>query len=136
MSATAIGGKDAESHLQDNFAATLDFSDGSVATIVYTSRGDTGVGKERVEVFAGGVTCIIEDFERAEVWRDGKRDVWKGRQDKGHRAQLEAFVEAVRTGAPSPIALQELALSSLTTLRAADALGSGRKVRVGWTKAP
>jgi len=126
--ATGIGGDDPDAGLQDNVQVTLRCADGSLASVVYTSKGDIRAGKERVEVFAGGVTGVIDDFRRAEFW-SGRREVWRGTQDKGHAAELAAFVRAVREGGPAPIALEELENSSLATLRAARALGEpGRLV--------
>jgi predicted dehydrogenase/threonine dehydrogenase-like Zn-dependent dehydrogenase len=122
--ATGIGGADPAARLQDNFSVALRFADGSVGTVVYTSKGDPRAGKERVELHAGGRTAIIDDFRRAEVWT-GRRETWKGGQDKGHAAQLKAFVEAVSTGASAPVALAALRNSSLATLRALRSLTSG-----------
>src|SRR5690606_25315337 len=85
--------------------------------------------KERVEVFAGGVSAVIDDFRSAEV-HGAKRERWKGRQDKGHRAELEAFLRAVREGATSPIPLAELENSSRATLRAARSLATGLPERL------
>lgn len=133
VAASAVGGDDAEADLRDNFVVTLRFPDGSIGSIVYTSRGDKESGKERVEVFAGGMTGVIDDFRRAEVWRGGKNEEWKGKPDKGHQAELAAFVEAVRTGSESPIPLPDLAASSLAALRAVDALRSGRTEPVEWS---
>lgn len=72
-------------------------------------------------MFAGGRTGIIEDFRTAEV-QGRKRERWKGRQDKGHAAELAAFVAAVRHGGTSPIPLAELEHTSRVTLRAAEAM--------------
>lgn len=131
VSCTGIGGEDPNAALGDNVNVTLRYDDGSLASIVYTSKGDKASGKERIEVFAGGVTCGIDDFARAEVWRAGKRERWKGAADKGHREEMRLFVEAVRTGGESPIPLAEIAASSRATLRAAQALVSGNPARLG-----
>ncbi len=124
VEAVAIGGADPDAALKDNFCVTLRFDDGSIAAIVYTSKGDASAGKERVEAFAGGATGVIDDFRRAEAWAGGHRDRWKGRQDKGHRAELEAFVRCVREGLPSPIALEELEAASSATIEAAERIGA------------
>ena len=54
-------------------------------------------GKEWIEVHAGSHRVVINDFRSAEA--DGKT-LWKGRQDKGHRAQAAAFRQAVSGGSP------------------------------------
>jgi len=52
--------------LRDSFSATLRFSSGSVAVLVYTSRGAgaraAGWGKERIEAFVGGESLWIDDY--------------------------------------------------------------------------
>jgi predicted dehydrogenase len=124
VSAGALGGADPAAVLQDNLQVTLHCADGSLASVLYTSKGDIRSGKERVEVFAGGATGVIDDFRRAEFWA-GRRERWRGTQDKGHTAELAAFVRAVREGGTAPIPLAELENSSRATLRAAAALRAG-----------
>lgn len=129
VSARGIGGADPAAALQDNVVVTLRCADGSIASILYTSKGNPRSGKERIEVFAGGVSAVIDDFRSTEV-HGAKRERWTGRQDKGHRAELEAFVRAVREGAAPPISLAELENSSRATLRAARSLAIGLPERL------
>lgn len=130
VQAMALAGADPAASLGDNVQVTLRCADGSLGSILYTSKGNTRAGKERVEVFAGGVSAVIDDFRRAEVWTK-RRERWRGGQDKGHALELRAFVDAVRTGGPAPIPLEELELSSRATLRAAESLVRGRTLAVG-----
>lgn len=122
--AVAMGGPDPAAALGDNVVVTLRFDDGSIASILYTAKGNAAAGKERVEVFAAGATAIIDDFRSAE-FHGATVERWKGRQDKGHVEQLRRFLNAVREGTTSPIPLQELADSSRVTLRAAASLRAG-----------
>lgn len=130
VSCTGIGGADPDAQLNDNVNVALRYEDGSIASIVYTSKGDKASGKERIEVFAGGLTCVIDDFGRAEAWKGGRRERWKGAPDKGHREEMRRFVEAVRTGGESPIPLTEIAASSRATLKAAEAVRAGSPAAV------
>ncbi|HSJ25427.1 MAG TPA: bi-domain-containing oxidoreductase [Longimicrobiales bacterium] len=132
--AVALGGPDTAARLKDNVNVTLRFDDGSLATILYTSKGSASAGKERVEVHAAGATAIIDDFRTAEFHAAGsgsgsqRVERWKakgGKQDKGHVEQLRRFLAAVRDGTTSPIPLQELVDSSRVTLRAAASLRAG-----------
>jgi predicted dehydrogenase len=127
---TALAGDDPVAALQDNFVVSLQCADGSVASVLYTAKGSPRSGKERVEMFAGGRTGIIDDFRTAEV-QGRKRERWKGRQDKGHAAELAAFIAAVRHGGTSPIPLAELEHTSRVTLRAAEAMRAGRALALG-----
>ena len=84
----------------DDLTVSLNFADGSLATIAYTALGDTAYSKELVEAFAGGTVVNIDDFRGMTVTAAGKESK-QGRsieQDKGHAAELEAFAKAVASG--------------------------------------
>jgi predicted dehydrogenase/threonine dehydrogenase-like Zn-dependent dehydrogenase len=95
---------------EDNFSATLEFANGAVGSLLYTSAGDRAFPKERLEVFCGERVAVLEDFRRVEVWRKGGRRAWSSRmsQDKGHRAVWEAFIRSLENGAPAPIPAEEI----------------------------
>jgi predicted dehydrogenase len=93
----------------DRVTITLGFADGSIGTVHYLSNGHRAFPKERLEVFAGGRVLQLDNFRRLRGygWPGFTRmNLW--RQDKGQDACAKAFVEAVRTGGPSPIPLAEL----------------------------
>jgi len=99
---------------EDGMVVALRFADGSVASIAYGSAPPTA-GKERIEVLAGSNQVIIDDFRS--VLENG-RTLWKGRQDKGHRAHAAAFRQAVQGGTGMPT---EAMLSTMrATIQAAD----------------
>ncbi len=107
-----LGGDPAQGN--DGMAVALRFTDGSVASIAYGSAPPVA-GKERIEVLAGSHQLIIDDFRS--VLGNG-RTLWKGRQDKGHRAHAAAFRQAVQAGPGMPT---EAMLSSMrATIQAAD----------------
>lgn len=109
---------------RDDVVITLDFADGSVATIAYASQGDPATGKERIEVFGGGVTAVIDDFRTTTI---GKQ-TWSSAQDKGHREELARFVSTVSHGAPPPIPRDELFRSSLATIAVLESLATGAPI--------
>jgi predicted dehydrogenase/threonine dehydrogenase-like Zn-dependent dehydrogenase len=115
----------------DDLAATLHFADGSLATIVYTALGDAAFSKERFELFAGGTVVTIDNFLAMSITQNGKTRSEAARtgQDKGHAAELAAFIEGVRTGRP-PIDEAELVQSSLATIAVLDSLREGRRVTI------
>jgi predicted dehydrogenase/threonine dehydrogenase-like Zn-dependent dehydrogenase len=77
---------------------SLRFADGSLATICYGSALPAA-GQEWIDVTAGSRRLVIDDFRSAKL--DGQV-LWKGRQDKGHRACAAAFLAAVTGGASLP----------------------------------
>lgn len=101
----------------DDAAVALRFADGSLATIGYGSAVPSAAksaGKERIEVHAGTHRVVIDDFRSAEL--DGKR-LWRGSQDKGHRALAAAFRQAVAGTASLPT--EDMLASMRATMRAA-----------------
>ncbi len=105
-----------------NTLVQLEFADGSHATISYLVNGDRLYSKERVEVFGGGAVAVLEDFRRLELVRHGRRKeiTTHFRQDKGHRAEVEVFFDAIRARRESPIPFSDIVGTTLTTLRAAE----------------
>ena len=110
---------------------SLTFADGSLATIVYTALGDTAHSKERFECFAGGTVVTIDNFLTLAVTSGGRTRVEKALgQDKGHRAELEAFVAAVVGGGPPPADEAELMETSLATIAVLESLRDGKRVQL------
>ena len=95
---------------------TLRFADGSAATIAYGTGESGKLPKERVEVLGAHGAAVLDDFARLEVYGAGATTM-KSRRDKGHRAQLRAFVDAALGRAPLPVSVDEqlaIAHASLT----------------------
>jgi len=95
---------------QDTLSLTLSFANGSVGTVHYFANGNKTYPKERLEVFGGGKVLQLDNFRSLMGWgwpRFRKMQLW--RQNKGHGAEIAAFIEAVRTGGPPPIPLAEIA---------------------------
>ena len=96
----AIAGEDA-----NNVSATLLFADGSRAEIAYLTEGDPAYPKEVLEVYGEGAVARLHNFQRTELWRGGKSAVKKAFAiDKGQKAEMDAFVAAVKSGGAMPIA--------------------------------
>jgi predicted dehydrogenase len=117
----------------DNVICSLRFADGSQGTISYLANGDKSYSKERVEVFGGGAVAVLEDFRRLELASDGRKQVFRSllRQDKGHRGEWQAFVQAIRSGADSPISLVEIITTMTATFALEKSRASGQPISVG-----
>jgi predicted dehydrogenase len=116
----------------DNIVATLKFANGTVGTITYMANGDKSASKERLEVFGGASVAILDDFRRLELVRHGERKISRARwkQDKGHQAEMRAFVEAVQGKISPPIPFEQIVGSTLTTLRLQNACQTGQSLEV------
>ena len=93
----------------DTVSLALYFADGSLGTIHYFANGDKAFPKERLEAFAGGQILRLDNFRSLTGYG------WKGframnlwRQDKGQKACVAAFLDAIRNGGPDPIPYDEI----------------------------
>ena len=98
-----------ESSTGDTVTLQIGFADGSVGTIHYFANGSKAFPKERLEVFASGGILQLDNFRklRGFGWSGfQKMNLW--RQDKGQKACVRAFVDAIKAGDPSPVTLDEI----------------------------
>jgi len=116
----------------DNVVATLKFANGTLGTIGYLANGDKAASKERVEVFGGGAVAILEDFRRLELVRNGRKQIIRARweQDKGHHAEMRAFVDALLGKTPPPVPFEQVVGSTLATLRLQNSSQTGQPLTV------
>ena len=122
--ALTVAADNAQMPDQDNVIISLRFQNGSAGQIAYVACGDKLLSKERIEIFGGGQTFIIDDFKVGEHYAGCARRTFKW-PGKGHEEEVEAFLLAIRDGGPSPIPLDSLALTSHTTLAILDSLRTG-----------
>jgi predicted dehydrogenase/threonine dehydrogenase-like Zn-dependent dehydrogenase len=106
----------------ESIAITLTFADGSLGTIHYLANGHRSVPKERLEVFCAGRVLQLDNFRRLRGYGwPGFRTMNLWQQDKGQKALVQAFVNAVRTGGDPPIPFAELIEVSRVVLALAEA---------------
>lgn len=116
VDAAGIGG--GSEPREDSFAATLRFGDGSVAVIVYSALGDSALPKERIEVLGEAGAGVLEDFRTLQLYRQGHEDKVNRRRDKGHAAEVEAFLSGARRGEqPWPVTDMTAAMRATFALR-------------------
>jgi polar amino acid transport system substrate-binding protein len=118
---------------EDNVVITLDMSDGSTGTIVYTALGDKAFDRERIEVFGGGAVGVIENFRKATWSQSGRRQGQGGlvsSVDRGHHAEMVALIHALQTGQPFPVDFESYVATTRATFAALESLRSGCLVEV------
>jgi predicted dehydrogenase/threonine dehydrogenase-like Zn-dependent dehydrogenase len=116
----------------DDVQATIRFLNGSVGTITYSTVGNARYPKETFDVAGGGSSARLDNFAAATIWSGRRRSSTRARggQDKGQRQQVGQFVDAVRQGAPMPIALDSLFATTLATIAVGESLSARAAVRV------
>ncbi len=121
----ALGRHPALPNRDDKISLTLEFVDGSIATVHYLANGNKGFPKERVEVFAAGRVLQLDNFLKLRGWG------WKGfsklslwRQDKGQSACSASFMRSVTGAGDAAIGIMELIEVARVTIEAANEIGS------------
>jgi len=109
FTAASIGNADGIKITEDKAVITLTFKDGSFGTINYLANGGKAFSKERIEVFANDGVLQLDNFRKLIGFN------WKGfskeklrTQNKGQSNCSKAFIEAIKSGAPSPISFDEI----------------------------
>lgn len=93
----------------DNFAATLSFDDGSVATLTYTALGTTEYAKESMDIFLDGKVISLDDYRRLSIAGSRQKPMVTRSAEKGQKDELAAFASAVKGKTAWPIPLWQQA---------------------------
>jgi predicted dehydrogenase/threonine dehydrogenase-like Zn-dependent dehydrogenase len=80
----------------DNVGAAVTFGDGSLGVLVYVASGHPDLGKERVEMFSGGSSLVLDDFRSLDVHGAAAGGHKSRVVEKGHKEILDNFYRAIR----------------------------------------
>jgi predicted dehydrogenase/threonine dehydrogenase-like Zn-dependent dehydrogenase len=109
---------------QDKMMITLEFADGSIGAVHYLANGSKSYPKECVEIFNQDRVLVLDNFKTLKGYGwPGFRGMKLPRQDKGHKAEVRAFVERVTQGGdlliPWPV-LEEVTLATFAAVERAN----------------
>ena len=102
---------------ENNIAAAFTFADGSIANLTYCTVGSRTSGGERVEGFAPGIGASAEDFKSFTSAGGLRRTSRRWFAEKGYDAQLKAFLDALRSGGPPPVSVEDGARATVVCLK-------------------
>ena len=115
----------------DSVFISLKFADGSNSTIAYLAEGDRSIPKERIEIYGGGKTFVLNDFRSTSMFAGGKEMVKKlSVQDKGQKDEVRSVCSTILNGGDAPIALADLEATTRATFRILDSLRTGEALNV------
>jgi len=101
---------------ENNMVATFRFADGSIATLNYSTIGSKRAPGERVEVFAEGITSMVQDFKRFKSVSNLKRTRTTMWAYKGYDAQLRSFFDSITRGESPAVTVRDGARATLVCL--------------------
>ena len=114
----------------ESASITVQYADGSVATIHYSGLGAASMPKERVEVLRGGRSWALDDFRTLTSFgADGSSDQ-RGHGDKGHADLLRGVLAACRGERPFDPGLGAAYMAQSVALAALESISSGQAVDV------
>jgi predicted dehydrogenase len=130
VQATSIG-HHSSGITDDQASLMLSFADGSIGSIVYAAAGDRGLAKERCEVFGAGVALVMDDFLQTDIYRRGRKEVFKTRKrDKGFQQQMTAFLDAVKGEASLAMTFDDIDRVTRTCFLALESMRSGERLKL------
>lgn len=80
---------------ENNMVATFNFADGSIGSLSYSTLGSNRAAGERVEVFAKGITGVVENFKRVKITSNRSESYSTFWPHKGYKTQLESFFQSI-----------------------------------------
>ncbi len=114
----------------DNFSAVLKMTDGSVGYINYHAMGGKSLPKEKIVIHSGSNSFVVDNFKT--VYSYGKKE-GKDKsllQEKGFREEVNAFVNAVKTGNEA-ISFDSIVNTTLVTFAIEESLKTGKIILIG-----
>jgi predicted dehydrogenase len=124
LEARSMGAVSGVAARQDKMTILLEYADGSTGAVHYLANGSKSFPKERVEVFSEGRVLALDNFRslRAYGWK-GFKNMSLSRQDKGHNAEIAAYIARVAAGGEPLIPVPELVEATLASFRAVERAG-------------
>ena len=107
VSIDSVSGKEKGVTGSDNKVITVSYSDGSLCSLIYTGLGNTKLSKERLELFFDQKSIVLDNYDTLKGYGIALNSGISS-DDKGHKAIIKAFADAIRTGGSWPIPFQSL----------------------------
>ena len=114
---------------RDTVSITVEYEEGSVATILYLANGSKILPKEELQVFSNGRTAILKNFIEAEFWSTSSKPKIEKGSGKGHAEEVKAFLASLTGNGEAPIPFDSQMATTLVTFGIRESLATGDVVR-------
>lgn len=115
--------------LNDTLNVQLRFENGSIACISYFSNGSKKLEKEYLEVYCAGNTYLLKDFKELESYTEKVNKNKLSSQNKGHKKEVELFIDSIKNGKPAPIKAEEIFHSTRVTFKVIESIKTNSLIR-------
>ena len=113
---------------QSNFSLIINFKNGSIGTIFFTSTGSDKLEKEYYELHQNSNSFVINDFKESKIFKNNKLVLTKKIfQDKGQKKMISAFFENLISNNKNLIPLDEIVAVSKLTFAIQESIKSNGK---------
>jgi len=117
-------------NVEDNVVVGIEFADRSLGALTYGDLGDAGLAFERVEVFAGGMSMVLDGFQELAVFGRAEPRLRLPRPEMGFYEELESFSRAILEGGEPVVSAEDGLRATLVACRVLEALREGKPVEV------
>ncbi len=121
---------DDQNGLNDNVVISLKFYNNSIANISYFANGSKLLPKEYLELNQNGVTYILNDFKELFIYGKNIKKMKMINQDKGHKKEIELFINSINNGKEAPIKFEEIYNGSLATFKVLESIKTGKSIKI------
>jgi len=103
---------------RDNVNITIQFENGSVANILYTSAGTKSYPKETVTVFCDSKVGTLDNFTKAKIFSEkGKKTMRKANQEKGFLEEYNLLKKILLSESKEKVDFTEVFMVTESTIR-------------------
>ncbi len=128
--ASAAQFSDKQKQNNDTVSIVINYSDGSIGNLTYLANGDSSVPKEYCEVYAGGVTAIMDNFKKVYIHKHNKKKKHSFSGGKGHFEEIAHFINVVSNNGPNELPFQSIYNTTLLTFLALESIKTGEVISV------
>ncbi|KQS32761.1 bi-domain-containing oxidoreductase [Dyadobacter sp. Leaf189] len=114
----------------ENVSILLGYLNGSAGVVNYFSNGSSKYQKERVEVFSGGCTLVLDDFKFLVGYGFKNFNKLSVGKDKGHKRQFSQFSQDKKNINLAEISIAEVVNTTRATFAAVESLKTGHWIEV------
>jgi predicted dehydrogenase/threonine dehydrogenase-like Zn-dependent dehydrogenase len=128
--ASSLRSKNGETEFNDSVSIVINYSDGSIGNLLYLANGDPALPKEYCEVFSGGRSAVMNNFNDVIFFNDGKKKKNKYNGSKGYEEELDHFIKLVSGTEEEQISFASMYKTTLVTFRIMESLRDGTPVKI------